>query len=315
MGVSTLFSLATRTMAAHQAALQATGQNIANANVAGYSRQQAEFATAGGQYTGAGFYGKGVNVQTIARSHNAYLTREAATTKSAAAMDQARLSQLQLLERVFPPGEQGLGHATLEFLNAVSDLASRPGDTASRQVVLARAQELATRFASAQGQLDTLQKGTGEDLKITAESINTLTRGIADVNDKIAALRGLGQPPNDLLDDRDRLVSQLSEHIQVTTLMAEDGTMGIFAAGGQRLVLGKHAQEMTVLPDERDPSRAALAIIDNGTPRRLPADTLGGGKVAGLLQFQNTTSSTHAMPWASWPRPSPAPSTASSAWA
>ncbi len=287
MGVSTLFSLATRAMAAQQAALQATGHNIANANVAGYSRQQAEFSTATGQYTGAGFFGKGVDVETISRSHNAFLSREAAITRAAASMDEARLAQLQLLERVFPGGERGLGHASLQFLNAISDLASRPADIASRQVVLASAQELASRFSAAQGQLDTLQKGVAEDLRISVASINTLTKSIADTNEKIASLRSLGQPPNDLLDERDRLLSELSGHIQVTTLLAEDGTMGIFAAGGQRLVLGNRAQALAVRPDERDGSRAALAVVDNGVARVLPADSLGGGRVAGLLQFQN----------------------------
>ncbi len=286
MGVSSLISLAVRTMAAQQAALQATGHNIANANVAGYSRQQAELATANGQFTGAGFFGQGVDVQTVSRSHNSFLTRESATTRAAAAMDDARLSQLQYLERVFPPGEQGLGHASLQFLNAVGDLASRPGDMASRQVVLARAQDLATRFSSAQAQLDILQKGVTEDLQVSVKSINALTKGIADLNQKIASVRGLGQPPNDLLDQRDRLVANLSDQIQVTTLMAEDGSMSVFAAGGQRLVLGKNAQDMAVVPDDRDPSRSALAVLDNGIVRRLSTPSLGGGRVAGLLQFQ-----------------------------
>jgi len=288
MGVSTLMSLAVRTMSAHQAALQATGHNIANAHVAGYSRQQAEFATAGGQFTGNGFYGRGVDVQTISRLHNAYLTREAGTTRSAASMDQTRLQQLQLLERVFPLGEQGLGQATLSFMNAISDLAARPADSASRQVVLARAQELAGRFSAAQSQLDTLQKGVTEDLKVSVSQINTLSKSIADVNDKIASVRSLGQPPNDLLDQRDRLLAELSDLIPVSTIAAEDGTLGVFAAGGQQLVLGKRAQTLTVVADDRDPSRSAVAVLDGNLTRPLGLSTLGGGRLAGLLSFQNT---------------------------
>ena len=68
MGSSALMSLGMRAMNANYAALQATGNNIANANTVGYSRQTAEFETAGGQFTGAGFFGKGVNVTTITRA-------------------------------------------------------------------------------------------------------------------------------------------------------------------------------------------------------------------------------------------------------
>jgi flagellar hook-associated protein 1 len=79
MSSSPLLSIGTRAMFANYAALQTIGHNIANANTEGYSRQQVEFATAQGQFTGAGFFGKGVDVAAVTRSHNEFLTREAAT--------------------------------------------------------------------------------------------------------------------------------------------------------------------------------------------------------------------------------------------
>ncbi|MDH4051990.1 MAG: flagellar hook-associated protein FlgK, partial [Rubrivivax sp.] len=242
MGASPLMTLGMRAMAANYAALQVTGHNIANAGVIGYSRQRVELATAQGQFSGAGYFGKGSDVETVTRSHNAFLTREALATASLANMDDARLAQLQQLETVFQTGEQGVGYSALQFLNAMSDLASRPGDTASRQVVLARAQEMAARFADAGGRIDTMQGLLREDLKTTVASVNELTKNIANVNQQIAAVRGLGQPPNDLLDQRDQLLADLSEHISITTVAADDGTLGVFAGGGQRLVLGNQAQ-------------------------------------------------------------------------
>ena len=107
MSASALMSLGMKAMTANYAALATTGHNIANANVAGYSRQQAEMATAAGQYTGAGFFGKGVDVSTVTRMHDQFLTREAATAGSLAAMDAARLGLLNQLESVFPTGEHG----------------------------------------------------------------------------------------------------------------------------------------------------------------------------------------------------------------
>jgi flagellar hook-associated protein 1 FlgK len=287
MGASPLMMLGMRAMAANYAALQVTGHNIANANVAGYSRQRAELSTALGQFSGAGYFGKGSDVETITRTHNAFLTREALKTSSLASMDEARLAQLRQLENVFPTGERGLGYATTQLMNAFSDLATRPGDSATRQVVLARADELAARFAAADGQLVTQQQLLREDLKVTVATVNEITRNIALVNQQIAAVRGLGQPPNDLLDQRDRLLAELSTHISATTVEADDGTLGVFAGGGQRLVLSNDAQPLAVIDDPREPSRAAIAVLDNGIPLRLQEGMLGGGRIAGLLNFQN----------------------------
>jgi flagellar hook-associated protein 1 len=287
MGATPLMSLGMRAMAASYAALQVTGHNIANASVQGYSRQRVELATAQGQFSGAGYFGKGSDVQTITRAHNAFLTREALTTTSLAAADQARLLQLQRLETVFPTGEQGLGYASQQFLNAFSDLANVPADASARQVVLARAEELAARFASAGTQIDQMQHLLREDLRTTANTVNQLTANIAQVNQQIAAVSGLSQPANDLMDQRDRLLAQLSDQVAITTVMADDGSVGVFAGGGQRLVLGNRAEPLVVVDDQRDPTRAAIGVLDNGVPMRLDENQLGAGRIAGLLKFQN----------------------------
>jgi flagellar hook-associated protein 1 FlgK len=287
MGASPLMSLGMKAMAANYAALQVTGHNIANASVPGYSRQRVELATALGQFSGSGYFGKGADVETVTRVHDAFLTREARTVRGLAAKDEARLQQLQKLETVFPPGERGLGFATQRLLDGFSDLANLPSDPSARQVVLARARELATRFADAGTQIDQMQTLLREDLKTTVAQVNELTRSLADVNQQIAAVRGQGQPPNDLLDLRDRMLSELSDHIAVTTVMADDGTVGVFAGGGQRLVLSNQAQPLTVLDDVVDPARAAIAVLDNGRALRMDAQALGGGRIAGLLQVQN----------------------------
>lgn len=287
MSTSALMSLGVRSMFASYAALQTTSHNIANANVTGYSRQQVELATAQGQFTGAGFFGKGVNVASVTRSYDAFLTRQAAETKSASEMDTARLNQLKLLENAFPTGEQGVGYQTTKFLNAWSDLATNPQDASARQVVLSQAGELAARFSNAGAQLDQLQSGVNTDLQNSIKTVNQLASSIADVNDKIAAVIGNGQPPNDLLDQRDQLISQLSGLVRVTTVPADDGTVGVFIGGGQRLVLGNQAQTLKVVPDLADPSRSAIAMVENGQALPLDSQAMGGGSIAGLLTFQN----------------------------
>ncbi len=287
MGSSPLMSLGIRAMAANYAALQTTGHNIANANVEGYSRQSAVMSTSKGQFTGAGFFGKGVDVTSVTRSHNEFLTRESANAKSLAAMDEARLLSLQRLEQVFQPGEAGLGHAASELFNAMVDLSSRPGDLATRQVVLARANDLAMRFSEAGSALDQTQATITADLKASVAEVNQLTAAIAKANDQVAALRGAGHPANDVLDERDRLISQLSERVLVSRIESADGSVAIFIGGGQRLVLGGEATQMRVVPSDVDPSRSALAMRDGGVNRVIDDEVFGGGSLSGLLRFQN----------------------------
>lgn len=282
-----LLSIAARAMFANQAALQTVGQNIANANTPGYSRQSVVLTTAPGQFTGAGFFGRGVDVQTVERAHNDFLTREAIGTKALASADTTRAEQLTNLQKLFPTGGDGIGAAISSFLNSLMDVASNPSDLSARQVVLGQAQQLASRFSGAGAQLADLQTGINSDLKASVATVNQLAQQIANVNDQIARVRGSGHTPNDLLDQRDQLISQLSEHIAVTTLPADDGTLGVFIGGGQRLVLGNKASALTISQDSYDPQRSVLALDEGTTGRPLDPTTLTGGSISALLQFQN----------------------------
>src|SRR4051812_47842895 len=111
MSSSALMSIGMRGMFADYASMQTTGHNIANANTPGYSRQTGNLATAGGQFSGAGFFGKGVDVSSTQRASNKFMTMQSQAAASMASMDDARSSQLQQLQNVFPTGETGMGAA------------------------------------------------------------------------------------------------------------------------------------------------------------------------------------------------------------
>ena len=287
MSASGLMSIGVRAMNANYVGLQTSGHNIANAGVEGYSRQQVELQTALGQFTGAGFFGKGVDVQTVARVYDQFLTREAMTSRAQSSFDTARLDRLQQLESVFAGGDDGIGQAAGALLNAMADLASHPQDLAARNVVLGRAGELAARFSSAAAQLDDIQSGMAQELGAQVTQANEIARQIASVNDRIAIAQGTGHTPNDLLDLRDRLLSDLSSLVQITTVAADDGSVAVFAGGGQRLVLGGQASQLQVAPDPYDASRVALGVLDGATVRPLSASLVGGGSIGGLLRFQD----------------------------
>jgi len=287
MTASAIMSLGVRAMFANYAGLQTSGHNIANAGVDGYSRQQVELQTAIGQFTGSGFIGKGVDVKSVTRLYDQFLTRESMTARSQSQFDAARLDRLQQLESVFAGGDDGIGQSTGALLNSMVDLANKPQDMAARSVVLGRAGELASRFSSAAAQLDAIQGGVAQDLQASVTHVNEIASQIASVNDRIAASQGGGQPPNDLLDLRDRLLSDLSGYLQVTTIAADDGTLGVFVGGGQRLVLGGHAAQLAAGPDPYDASRTAISILDTAGPRPLSSTLLGAGSIGGLLRFQD----------------------------
>jgi flagellar hook-associated protein 1 FlgK len=284
-----VLNIASRALMANQTVLQTTGNNIANVNTPGYSRQTAVLQTIQGQYSGSGYIGKGVDVLTIQRNYSQFLTRQSALASATSAGDTTRSDKLKQLESIFPGGASGLGAAVNDMLNAFSDVASAPTDLTARTVALTRVGEAASRMRSASQSLDDLQLGVKQEIAQNVDAINTLAKSIASVNDRIARAQGSGQSPNDLLDQRDQLVRDLNQYVQTSSIPATDGTVGIFLAGSQALVLGTTAASLTMTSDDyNDPLKTKIALVRNGQSIIMDENTLGGGSVAGLLKFQNT---------------------------
>src|SRR5664280_377438 len=287
MSISSLLNIGSRAMAASYAQLTVTGNNIANANTPGYSRQTADLETSFSQQTGSGFFGSGVDVKTVTRAHSDFLTREASTSTAIAAADDARSTQLQQLENVFQTDQSGLGYAAQQALNAFVDVASNPQDASARQTALARIGDLATGFSNASSQIDAQQAGVSAELRPSVSSINSLTTQIAALNTQIAAAQSSGNAPNSLLDTRDTALNNLSQLVQVSTVSSADGTVSVYLGGSQTLVLGSNATVLKAVPDAYDPSKLQLGITEGSTTRAFPDSFVSGGSVGGLLRFQN----------------------------
>ena len=284
-----ILSTGTRALVASQVALQTTGNNIANVNVQGYSRQSVVLETVEGQYTGGGYIGNGANVLTIQRNFSEFLTRQSALAGSTKAGDVARADKLKQLEGIFEGGSSGLGAAVNDMLNAFSDVTSAPTDLTARTVVLTRVDETASRMRATAQRLDDLQLATSQELAQKVSEVNSLAKSIAGVNLEITRAQGAGQPPNDLLDRRDQLVRELNQYVQTTSIKADDGSMGIFLGGSQALVLGTEVVPVVIAKDDfGDSLKSKLAITRNGISIPLDENTLGGGEISGLLRFQNT---------------------------
>ncbi len=283
-----ILNIGSQALSANLVALQTAGNNIANVNSPGYSRQKVILETVPGQFTGGGYIGKGVAVQTIQRNYDAFLTRQATLATATQSADVTRSDYLTQLSNIFQGGTSGVGASINDMLNAFSDVANAPTDLTARTVVLTRIDETARRLRSASQSLDDLQNGISQALGEKVSNINTLAQNIADVNKQIAAAQGSGQPPNDLLDKRDQLIRDLNKYVQTTSIAANDGTVGIFIGGSQALVLGSEVAPVSLVQDEfGDPLKSKLSITRNGVATTLDENTLGGGEVSGLLRFQN----------------------------
>lgn len=285
---SSLLSIGTSALAASQAALNTAGHNIANVNTPGYSRQSAALATKPGQFSGSGYFGKGVDVTTVTRNYNDFQIRQVALATAISASDAIRYERLSQLEQVFPTGSTGLGSGVNQLLNSFSDVVQSPADLSARSVVLARADELAARFRTASGNLDEIQQGLSAQMSGDVASINSLASRIAAVNQQVANATGSGQAPNDLLDLRDQLIHDLNKYVQTSTIKADDGSLTVMIAGGQPLVLGSSSALITLKPNTLDPARQVLYIRQSGQDVPLDENSLGGGEMTGLLKFQNT---------------------------
>lgn len=286
MGV---LNIGTQALQANLVALQTTGNNIANVNTPGYSRQKTVLQALAGQFSGGGYIGKGVAVQTIQRNFSEFLTRQSTLASSAQFADTTRASNLKQLEDIFEGGKSGLGASINDMMNAFSDVATAPTDLTARTVALTRVDETAARMRAASQRLDDLQAGVTQEIKEKTNAVNSLAKSIGEVNNEIARVTGTGQPPNDLLDRRDQLVRELNQYVQTTSIAADDGTVGVFIGGSQALVLGTKVSEVSVVRDDfGDLLKNKIAINRDGVAVTVDENTLGGGEISGLLRFQNS---------------------------
>jgi flagellar hook-associated protein 1 FlgK len=287
MSTSSLLSIGSSALLASYSSLQTTSNNIANANTPGYSRQSLSLQTSGQTYSGGGYQGRGVDVAGVSRAFDAFITREATVTRAAAAADEARSLQLQRLEQIFPLGEQGIGYAAGQLFNAMVDVVNRPQDSSARQAVLARADDFADRVRSSGEQIDALQMGVSQGLRVQVAAANSILSRVAQINERIQGFRGFSQAPNDLLDQRDLAISELNQLISVTSIPQDDGTVSLMLGNGQQLLLGTQTNNLVVMGSEFGTGGLRVGVEDSGSARALPSGLFTGGTISGLLRFQN----------------------------
>jgi flagellar hook-associated protein 1 FlgK len=288
--MANIFTIGQSALAAAQAGVSTAGQNIANASTPGYSRQSVIQAATTPQPMGYGYIGQGTQVTEIQRVYNSYLGNQVVAAQTNKSQLDAQYAQIQQIDNMLADPKTGLSPAIQNYFNSLQDLSVFPADAPARQSVLSNAEALVASFQNVQGRMEDIRQGINQQVSASVQTINQTAQQLVAVNQAIERAQSLsnGQPPNDLLDQRDKLVQDLSKQIKVT-VSQQDNQYSVFIGNGQPLVTGATSHSLVVLPSTTDPTRLEVAY---GAPTQksiLSIDNLAGGALGGLLEFRSQT--------------------------
>lgn len=290
MSSSSIFGIGLSGLTAAQAGLATTGHNIANVNTPGYTRQQVLQSTRTPQFTGAGYFGQGVNADTVRRVYSDFLASQVRDTQASAADLAVREAKLIQLDNLMGDDASSLAPALDDFFAGVNAVAARPADIPARQSMLSAAQALVARFNTLGEQLAEVRSGTNTQIEATVGTINSYSTQIAGLNRRIAeatAVAGNLAPANDLLDQRDALVLELNRQIGATAVVQGDGALNVFLSNGQALVVGETAYALQAFRAPTDPGNIAVGLQTPGGFVPFRTQDVTGGALGGLMRFRD----------------------------
>lgn len=290
---SQLYSIGITGLNAAQAGLITTGHNISNAATPGFSRQQVVLGTNDPQLTGAGFLGQGARVETVRRIYNQFLTAQVMEAQTQSAEYSIYADQIGALDNLLADSQAGLSPTMSDFFSALQSVSSSPTSLASRQAAISSAQSMTARFNALDLRLDQIREGINGEISGTVTQINELASQVARYNDQIVVAQsttGSTRLANDMLDSRDKMITQLNELVRVTQLQQSDGSINLFIGNGQPIVVGGNAFNLTATPSVEDASRTEVTYTaPGGSVLRMQEDAISGGKLGGLLSFRRDT--------------------------
>ncbi len=284
-----IFSSSISALNAAQIGLATAQHNIANANTPGFNRQEAVLSVRSAQSAGFGFVGQGVDVSTVKRVYSEFLGGQVLRDQGLSSQLNTYYTQIQQIDNMLADSNSGLSPAIQQFFSAVNSVSSNPESLAARQALIGGANSLASRFQSLNQRMVDLNGSVNGQIGYSVTQINSYAKQISALNQNIVlAQSATGQPPNDMLDQRDSLVAQLNNEIKATVVKQADGGFNVFIGNGQPMVIGGQAFRMTTQTSATDPSKLEIAYINfNGAAAAIQQSSLQGGNLGGLLQFRD----------------------------
>ncbi|MBX3396904.1 MAG: flagellar hook-associated protein FlgK [Phycisphaerae bacterium] len=241
MGLSSALGIGQNALAAYQAAMQVTGQNIANVGTPGYTRNTAQLASVAGATIRAGQMGNGVRLLAINRAISESLQtrlRSATSDKASASAERGTLTRLEGI--LDPLGDSNLGSLLSEFFGAVGDLEANPDSAATRSIVVTTADRLAKRIQQVRTDLINHRIDVNRDIESSVASADRLATEIANLNIQISVAEAGGTgPASALRDQRDQLLGQLSEIFNITVREQPGGAVNVYVGNESLIQFGQ----------------------------------------------------------------------------
>jgi len=280
-------------MNAARARLITAGHNINNAGTPGYSRQSVIVSTAGATASGQGFFGRGVQVDTVRRAYNNFLANQFVSAQSKGAMLASFGNQVSQVNNLIADNTVGISPAIQKFFDGVQAVASTPGDPAARQELLGRTQALVGQFNEMNTFLNNQRNDVNGQVQTIVTQINSHVQRVAELNKQIEIAKGsTGQVPNDLLDQRDQEVADLNMLAKVNVL-EQNGQYTLTIGNGQLLVSGSDTFPLTCGPSDSDPRNMAVYVnvpAGKGFAKvELDETSIKGGSLGGLITFRKNS--------------------------
>lgn len=272
--------------------LQTTSHNISNVNTPGYIRQQVLQTTNLAHSSGAGFIGQGVQVSTVQRIYNQFLVSQSLQAQTKSSQLDTYLTQISQVNNLLADTSAGLSPALQNFFGSMHDLANNPASVPSRQSLLSASEALVTSFQVLDQNLSASRDGINSQIQASVTKINSLAKNIANLNHSITVAEGTagGQPPNDLLDQRDAMVSELGKLVNTSFVKQSNGNYNVFIGNGQPLVVGAETMTLKAITSPDDPLEVTIGFVAGNNTVLIPEEQLqSGGSLGGLLAYRNET--------------------------
>ena len=247
--MSNIFDVGSSALTALQRAISTTGNNIANVNTEGYSRQEVEFRSRNPDSLGGHQIGTGVEVSSIRRAYDQFITADIQARASSSGYYSLYANTASQIDNLMADPATSISSAMDQFFASMEAVANSPTSQPERQVMLSEAQTLASRFNYVDARLSELAENMNQRMTVFVEDINRHLSDVAALNEQIRLLeRRPAGSPNELLDERDRIIESLSKIMRVDARNQEDGSINLYSASGHRLVSQAGAETMRVAP-------------------------------------------------------------------
>jgi len=285
--VSNVFGIDISALQAFQQAIAVTSNNVANASTPGYDVESIDLSAAAPQESGGIPLGSGVVVSGVARAYS----QAAANQLNASQSSLGQLTSLQnytsQIDNLFGTTADGLSTALQTYYNGWSAVADNPTSSAAREALLGDAKALASNLNTTSNQLDGLKSDVNARISADVQQINSIGAQIANLNQQIVSsgASATGQQPNELLDQRDTLVSNLSQLVGVTTTTDSNGALNVFIGAGQPLVLQSATTTLSTVPNQFNASQLEVASSTSGG--NSISSSITSGDLGGLLAARN----------------------------